>query len=565
MKSYINKTETQIVKMKMCIIEKDRKISYSIKILLDVMGLNSLVKENERIELEKFKKENINFLIMNASHIDNDNKNDLAKFAKDGGKIIFYGMPNNNLLKELFDIGIVNKEKTDAYGYIEKNFIDYLEENKYYNERKIPFCFEASLDWKNSTKFGKLLHNSDELAIAYIGKSGSSNNVAYLLPDVFGAAYSLLTDQNDSYREGIFKRQFPIDSLLYVYIKIILAVIENLSRDITILKYFWPNKNLSALTLTHDIDTLYDITDGINAYRTLEKKFGVISAWNFRPGDRYEIPKELINGLMSDGNEIGLHSINESIKSLPEFKRQKKFIENYTDQEILGVRSHALNREPIITQEIAHEAGMLYDSSIPDTDNCVPNQQFKGNTIFFPYQLYFTKSSPAKNLLILPLTIHDWWYVTGNKWEENKIMQFYKDKTAYIRDRNGLNVVLFHAADYMSGKDRLWMYEQYLDYIKKLPRLWLAKPKEIALWARYRDNLEIEYTFDNNDLKIQVRDKIELPEGEFIDTISLLIRCNQDLNKLSVYYNQSAMDFELEKIKKNKTLLHIRINRKQID
>ena len=172
-----------------------------------------------------------------------------------------------------------------------------------------------------------------------------------------------------------------------------------------------------------------------------------------------------------------------------------KFIENKIGRKIFGVRNHCLVREVLKTQKIENGAGFLYESNIPDTDNCVPNYKNRGCTFFYPYHL--------NGVLILPLTLHDWTFIAGNKYPDKESMQFYLKKLKFIHDNNGLMTALFHSADYMTGAERLWMYERFLQKVSDMNNIWVGLPKDIHEWTKQRDKIKFEVKNDEDGLKIK--------------------------------------------------------------
>ncbi len=544
--------------MKIGIIENKKKLKLSIITLLEILGFQPIVLGKNN--LKNINSLQVKAIIINARYINEKNKNYLVNFLENKGKMLLYGKPSNQLiLEKIFNIKILKLKGKDEFGYIEKNFIKHLQKNRYFNERKIPFSVKFLIKWKNCKEFGKIIIGKNKSAIAYMNKIFNAY-VMYIIPDIFEASYSLLTDQNDKYRKGIFRRNFPIDSLLYVYSQILSECINILFKDgFIITKWHWPNKHLSAISLTHDIDTEYGSRDGVEILRKVERKYKVNSVWFFRPGDRYKISKGIIKNLLAEGCEIGLHSINKGAKDKIECRRQKEFIEKFTKNKILGVRSHALSRIAVITQETDKATGFIYESTIPDTDNCVPNQKFKGNTIFFPYNYYFANGL-GNNFIILPLTIHDWWYIIGNKWLDKKTIEFYLEKTDYIRKRYGLNMVLVHpeSADYRTDSRRIWMYDKYINHIKKIPRLWISNADIIAKWVIRRIRIKYSYQFNKGKLIIQIEDdggRNDVYRGRYW---SLLINGSKEIDKIEILdKNHEEVKLEVENLETHKKLIHM--------
>jgi peptidoglycan/xylan/chitin deacetylase (PgdA/CDA1 family) len=75
---------------------------------------------------------------------------------------------------------------------------------------------------------------------------------------------------------------------------------------------------------------------------------------------------ELLKSLAKSGHEIALHGIIENWKAdvVVELKRQKSIIQNITEKEIYGFRSHKLIYLP---SDVLRKAGLIYDNSLHPT------------------------------------------------------------------------------------------------------------------------------------------------------------------------------------------------------
>jgi len=358
------------------------------------------------------------------------------------------------------------------------------------------------------------------------------NRVYLLRYNIFEIFEILSKDEKGLFNSGKFKRRFPIDSLLYDIAISFQGALFKLDK-IQFFKWFWPRDLESAIILSHDVDTANELNDGIPKFRKLEKRMRYNSVWFFRPGDRYEIYPSMLKQMIKEGCEIGLHAINDAYKNKKILTAQKHFIENKMGEKIKGVRNHCLVREVLTTQRVEKDSGFLYESNIPDTDNCVPNYENRGCTFFYPYNL--------NGVTIFPLTLHDWCFVSGNKFPDKKSMKMYLQKLKYINSKNGLMTSLFHAADYMSGGKRLWMYEKFLNKIPKMKNMWVDLPSNIYLWNKRRNSIKFNVNINEEGIKI-----------EFINGVCTLAMPvsldNQIKRNISFSYRNKNLLFKIKKI-----------------
>ncbi len=146
---------------------------------------------------------------------------------------------------------------------------------------------------------------------------------------------------------------------------------------------FWPGRYRAAVTLTHDVEGELGVAN-IGRVRELERRYGVVSAWNF-VAERYPFDRRVLEGLKAEGCEIGLHGLYHDGKT---FSSRKTFEERlprmnayFKEWGVVGFRSPATHRNADWMPEIA----AAYDSSFPDTDPFEP--QAGGCCSIFPFFL----------------------------------------------------------------------------------------------------------------------------------------------------------------------------------
>jgi len=255
--------------------------------------------------------------------------------------------------------------------------------------------------------------------------------------------------------------------------------------------WFWPHGKRFAFVITHDVETQKGLRN-IERICEIEKKYGFRSSWNFVP-ERYSVDSRLLERLVNDGFEIGIHGLKHDGKlfnSREIFDERMKKIKKYAiEWGAVGFRSPATHRSPDWMMNIPFE----YDSSFPDTDPYEP--QPGGCLSIFPFFM--------GNLVELPITFaqdHTLFEILG--YEDISI---WKQKVDWIKKMDGMALVIVHP-DYIRpgesrGRDKegrysIEYYEELLQYVKSKGDYWHVLPRDVAEWWRRRDSSEIR--FDEN-------------------------------------------------------------------
>lgn len=248
---------------------------------------------------------------------------------------------------------------------------------------------------------------------------------------------------------------------------------------------FWPGTFRAAVILTHDVE--WDIgVRNIPRVRELERKYGVVSSWNF-VAERYPFDKRIFADLKAEGCEIGLHGLyhdGKKFSSRSIFEERLPKINAYLKEwGAVGFRSPATHRNADWMPEIGAE----YDSSFPDTDPFEP--QSGGCCSIFPFFL--------GNLVELPITLIQDHTLIEILQEPN--ITLWKNKSEWIIRNHGLVNIIIHP-DYMLTEKNLRYYEEFLRFITAKENLWLALPKEVAQWWRNRSKSTIVLTNENQSV-----------------------------------------------------------------
>lgn len=239
---------------------------------------------------------------------------------------------------------------------------------------------------------------------------------------------------------------------------------------------FWPGTSRAAVILTHDVE--WDVgVRNIPRVRELERKYGVVSSWNF-VAERYPFDKAIFKALEDEGCEIGSHGLFHDGKKFSSRKifeyRLPKMNSYIKEWGVVGFRSPATHRNP----DWMHEIEVEYDSSFPDTDPFEP--QAGGCCSIFPYFL--------GDLVELPITLVQDHTLIEILQEEN--IDLWVRKSNWIIQNHGLINIIIHP-DYMLTENNLRYYEEFLKFITAKKNLWFALPREAARWWRERSQSEL--------------------------------------------------------------------------
>ena len=239
----------------------------------------------------------------------------------------------------------------------------------------------------------------------------------------------------------------------------------------------WPDGFKIATSLTHDVETQYGF-GMIDQLAKLGEKYGFRSAWNVVPY-KYKVDYGLLRDLQDRGHEISVHGYNHDGRL---FESRKTFDKRVgpINQAIkkfgaTGFRSPMVHRDLDWLQALEVD----YDSSCFDVDpfQAMPGGVggvwpfMAGKLVELPYTL------PQDHLLLISLG-----EVTPAIWIR---------KFEFLRSLAGLAMPVTHP-DYLDTKNRLGVYERFLDFIAEQDGCWNALPNEIATWWRSRDAMSIE-------------------------------------------------------------------------
>ncbi len=259
----------------------------------------------------------------------------------------------------------------------------------------------------------------------------------------------------------------------------------------------WPEGKQFALVLTHDVESQVGL-DRVQQLAELEMKFGVRSSFNFIPEGPYQVPKQLLEWLVSNGFEVGVHDLHHDgllYRSRAKFVQKARRINHYMHEwGAVGFRSgFMLNK-----LDWLHDLDIQYDASTFDTDPFEP-QPDAVDTIFpfwvpRPASLDAPRSSlngSPSGYVELPYTLP----------QDSTLFLFLRERNAdiwqrkldWIAEHGGMALINVHP-DYMTMEGRpaltgeypVSRYQDFLRYVSNdyEQKYWQALPHQVADWVR---------------------------------------------------------------------------------
>ena len=193
-------------------------------------------------------------------------------------------------------------------------------------------------------------------------------------------------------------------------------------RWIEVLRYLLKYKMQSKLTKVMDIFTGKENFWKFENWVDLENRYGLKSAMYFcgvkgsllryflrAPDPFYDVQqdefKRVLEYLVQNGFEVGMHSSYLAYQSIDRFLKEKKTIEESLRESIYGNRHHYWHMNPDNLSETAvmhEEIGLLYDSSI-----CFAKRSGFRFGICSPFHLYDPIRQGPVGVLELPTSLMD--------------------------------------------------------------------------------------------------------------------------------------------------------------
>jgi peptidoglycan/xylan/chitin deacetylase (PgdA/CDA1 family) len=240
----------------------------------------------------------------------------------------------------------------------------------------------------------------------------------------------------------------------------------------------WPRQYTWSLVLTHDVETAVGYAR-IDELCEEEAALGYRSAWNLVPERDYVVEDELIDRLVRDGWEVGVHGLHHDGRDL---ESERRLAERLPGMRCWAERWSATGFRAPATQRawsLMPTLGFDYDSSYPDTDPFEP--QGGGCCSWLPFF--------NGDLVELPITMpqdHTLFEILGES-----------DATCWIakmnvlRERGGMALIDTHP-DYLGEDPARSAYLKLLRTFAADSSAWRALPRDVTVWWRRRANTTIQ-------------------------------------------------------------------------
>lgn len=261
-----------------------------------------------------------------------------------------------------------------------------------------------------------------------------------------------------------------------------LLMLSMKSRNLTKIPFiwFWPKGALSCTSVTHDVEETAG-WDFCSQLMDLDDSFGIKSAFQVVPEERYSVQQERLDTMRARGFELNIHDLNhdgnlmtdrdEFLRRVPEINRHGK---NFG---ALGFRAAVLYRN--IDWYDALE--FSYDMSVPNVAHLDP--QRGGCCTVFPFF--------NGKMIELPVTItqdYSLFHIL-----KDYSINLWKEQISLIQEKHGLIQMIVHP-DYIIGQEERRVYADLLGYLAELReqgKTWIALPAEVAAWWRTRNELRL--------------------------------------------------------------------------
>lgn len=246
--------------------------------------------------------------------------------------------------------------------------------------------------------------------------------------------------------------------------------------------WFWPDGLSACAMMTHDVETAIgrDFTTSLMA---IESEYGVTSAFEIVPEQRYEVPDSYLAQIRAGGCEVCIHGLNHDGRL---FLNETIFRERAVKINAYARKFGATGfRSPVMYRRVEwYDAfEFSYDMSLPNVAHLDP--QRGGCCSVMPFFI--------GNIVELPLT-------TTQDYQLFHILQrrdmgLWKQQCEILMRQNGLLSFIVHP-DYMTTIEAQDLYRQLLEFLVGLRdghNVWFALPGDVDRWWRQRSRLRLEH------------------------------------------------------------------------
>lgn len=247
----------------------------------------------------------------------------------------------------------------------------------------------------------------------------------------------------------------------------------------------WPDNKEFCFSISHDVEDIRGLGKCLKLAE-IEKELGFKSCFSFVP-ERYTLPDDIKNDLLSKGFEIAVHGLKHDGKlyrSRKEFDKRAHRINHYIQYwGASGFYSPSMQHN----MEWLHSLKIEYDGSTFDIDPFEP--QPEGVDTIYPF--WVADKHSDSGYIEIPYTLPQ--DITLFIILKEKNISIWKKKLKWLVENQALAFIKTHP-DYMyfgQGRKRVDEYpvEYYIDFLKHIKEnykdiYWHALPEEIAKYCK---------------------------------------------------------------------------------
>jgi hypothetical protein len=274
---------------------------------------------------------------------------------------------------------------------------------------------------------------------------------------------------------------WPVDSSVErIHQKLLALSLRAQGLEKTPFIWFWPDGFSSCAIMTHDVEDPCG-KDFCARLMDLDESFGIRSAFQVIPENRYSVTKSFLDSITSRGFEVNIHDLKHDGRLYAahgEFLRRAKRINSYAREfGAQGFRSGILYRNA----DWYDAFEFSYDMSIPNVAHLDP--QRGGCCTVMPYFI--------GKIVELPLTCtqdYSLFQILGDY-----SIDLWKKQIALVREQHGLIGFIVHP-DYIIEQRAQDTYKTLLGHLARLHAegsIWTALPRDVANWWRERSKMEL--------------------------------------------------------------------------
>jgi hypothetical protein len=275
--------------------------------------------------------------------------------------------------------------------------------------------------------------------------------------------------------------QWPVDVTVEAFLdRLMAASMQAKGVDRLPFIWFWPDRAPSCTMLTHDVETETGL-DFCVELMNINDSFGVKSAFQLVPEDRYPVTAARVQEIWDRGFEVNVHDLNHDgnlYANLEQFRKRAERINQYiVEFKAEGFRAGVLYRN----LDWYKYFRFSYDMSVPNAGHLDPQRGGCCTVLPFFYG----------DILELPVTsVQDYsLFHVMNDYSTS----LWQEQFELIRRRFGLFSPIVHPDYVIEQKARA----TYLDLLRFLSdkrdrgETWVERPGLIARWWKQRQQMRL--------------------------------------------------------------------------